>query len=467
MKQLVSEIGRGKNLDSNLSKYVIGLMSLYNRFAHVHLTMNYYGYYEVLQENDSERNKEVKELLDRLNSVIGNVILPKKCDDMLLEALKEVEDIRNIIINKMQIFTTYTDILNIYEHVLNRVEYKFKQGNLPENYSDEIFCREIMQYITAEQDNVVVNMKITQIIRQLPLRMAKGKFFELLNSGVSIYKDNDKTSLDDFLYMIRTSAMLDIPEGFKGENADLYYIYSSLKDANYADLTADEYKELHNKLLYATEYLQDIVDLYVMLTELVNDVYAILLSNPYVITDVEETNICNSIIAAVNGGFDLESYDPLSNEVMDMLIKLEGKQEKISENYMSIEFLMDDIRNDYSKQVAELGLIEMYSSLYKMSDLLSGSLFVEFSDKTLTQEVASHQYTYDKVNKLNEDLSNVFKHNNRMVNRAVMATILSELPVFFNNITELQDYIYNALSSCRNEEEKIACHEVICELMNE
>lgn len=52
-----------------------------------------------------------------------------------------------------------------------------------------------------------------------------------------------------------------------------------------------------------------------------------------------------------------------------------------------------------------------------------------------------------------------------MITRAVMAQALSELPIFFNNISELQDYIYNTLSICNDKAEKLACIEIINGIM--
>lgn len=41
-----------------------------------------------------------------------------------------------------------------------------------------------------------------------------------------------------------------------------------------------------------------------------------------------------------------------------------------------------------------------------------------------------------------------------------MSASIAELPVFFNNISELQDYIYNTLSVCNDKAEKLACIEI-------
>ena len=52
------------------------------------------------------------------------------------------------------------------------------------------------------------------------------------------------------------------------------------------------------------------------------------------------------------------------------------------------------------------------------------------------------------------DIRNVLENGSRVQNRAVMAAVLRELPVFFNNHTEVMNYVRNALDGCRDEKEK-------------
>jgi len=466
MKQIAKEISNNKNLDKNISKYATNLMSLYHRYSHIRLAMNYYNYYEVIADNKGDRNSVVRDLLDKLNTVIGSVIIPRKSNLERDEAVKTIDQIRNDIIATMQILTAYTDIFNIYEYVLNRVEYRFAHVHMPEHYSDEQYCKEIMRYLLAEQDNVIINMKIAEVIRQLPFRMTKSKFFEMVFNGLTLYQGNDKSSLDDFLYMIRTTAMLDIPKNFDTSYPDLFSIYKELKNTDFSDLKSEKYTDLHNKILYASAYLQEEVDLYVMLTELINDVYITLLSLPYAIADVDEMSICNHVITAVNQSFLEDTLDPLGDEVTDMLIKLEGRQEKVTQQYCSIEYVLDEIKEQHSDLVKKMGLEMIYHNLFCISKLSSGSLFVEINNESALSEIADGEYVDSMKQQMKNDLTKLFSENERMVNRAVMASIISDLPIFFNNINEIQDYIYQALAGCKDAAEKIACIEVIDELMN-
>ena len=67
--------------------------------------------------------------------------------DDFSENIAELEAIRNIIIEKVADITCYVDKYNVYEHAVNRVEYRFREEDYPSGYSDENFTRTIMQFI--------------------------------------------------------------------------------------------------------------------------------------------------------------------------------------------------------------------------------------------------------------------------------------------------------------------------------
>ncbi|MDR1550895.1 MAG: hypothetical protein LBT06_20235, partial [Hungatella sp.] len=61
----------------------------------------------------------------------------------------------------------------------------------------------------------------------------------------------------------------------------------------------------------------------------------------------------------------------------------------------------------------------------------------------------------------------VFSGVSRPATRAIMAKVLSDLPVYFNSIEEIQAYIEGSLKSCLDEAEKETCKELLEELMDD
>ncbi len=466
MNKIMKEIASKENLEINLPQYGNNMMSIYNRFSYVRLAMNYYTYYEMIAESSTDDITEIKSLLFRLNNIIKDVILTGQVGIELENAVNDINDIRDKVIGTMKILTVYVDRFNIYEHVLNRVEHRFSGETLKGDYSDADTVAKILQYILNEKDNVVINSKIKSIVGQLPIRMTKGKFFELLQETIKLYKEADEKTLDDFVFMVRTGAMILVPDGFDKEFPDLLSIVSNLADADYSEITEDVYEDLHNKLLYGCDYIDRTVNYYMMLQELINDTYVILLSLPYAESKSAETTASVAIIKYLNEKFNSKTLVEITDEVDGYLFALEGQQEELHRRIGENEYLLETILTEDMEFVKSIMLEKIYNSLNVIKDLLSGSIFVEFGQEYSTEKVTKRLLDETYI-KLESEFNKMFTNNGKLVNRAIMANVISEFPVFFNNVDEIKAYIENALSSCRDEAEKIACIQVIDQIIEE
>ena len=124
----------------------------------------------------------------------------------------------------------------------------------------------------------------------------------------------------------------------------------------------------------------------------------------------------------------------------------------------------DQIKESYADKIKQLDLVEEYNIVFKLPKLNSDSMFVKL-DKVENNDVVDEAYLENQKEQLINDYRELFKDTDKMITRAVMAQALSELPIFFNNISELQDYIYNTLSICNDKAEKLACIEIINGIM--
>ena len=121
----VGELLKKKNTEENLHIYVEGLSSLYKRMAELRLAMNYYTFAEIYSDFDFAKKTAVDPYINEIQQIINDVIL---LDTLSLDAVDRIDALRNRIIAKMEILTAYTDIFQIYEYVLNRVEYRFSES---------------------------------------------------------------------------------------------------------------------------------------------------------------------------------------------------------------------------------------------------------------------------------------------------------------------------------------------------
>ena len=171
-----NEIRKGKNLDVNIPKMFNYIADYYYTYSSVNLTMNYYSFYEFYIDESKNWSKEAKTILDSVNKVIYNNIVQDEHIDREL-AIKKIDGIRNVVMKHMNQLSAYVDIFDIYEYVLNRIEYRFRDS-CEIDIDDDDFARDILRYIFDTEDNNIINAKILDIIGQLPVRMTKQKFLE-------------------------------------------------------------------------------------------------------------------------------------------------------------------------------------------------------------------------------------------------------------------------------------------------
>ena len=461
MKKIVGDLLKNKNIDSSLQEYYGRFMEINNKYAMIRLAMNYYTYYVITSEDGGMIAPGYKEFVDKINLSIEKYMC--KTGD-LSEEIAGLEEIRKQIIGKVRDITCFVDRYNIYEHALNRVEYRFKDESYPGGYSDENYTRQIMQFILEDEDNMMINSKIKDVIGQLPVRLTKNKFFEMLSNGISIYNGGTRESLKDFLYMIRTCSMLDSTDTMETNYPHLLEAFEQLKDMKFKEMSEADYNKMKDKLSDITTYIDGEMDSCMMIQEILNELLLVLYTDSYKKSD----NIviaCDEIVKDTNLLF-MDKFSSKSlEEIEDMFVMLEGEQEKLYPMLSSFD-ITDQIRESYSERINELGLKEQYDIVLKLPKLNSDSMFVEmdrFEDTTVVDDAYLEQQKEYMVSVY----KTLFAENDKMINRAVMSAVLSELPIFFNNISELQDYIYNMLSICTDKAEKLACIELINGIMAE
>ncbi len=449
---IAGEITKGKNLSENLLKYGNGMCSLYNGLGYIKMSMNYYTVLDIAR--DLQKDKDLQDMTDRLNKLVELYVENDDCDDY--EAFNSLNEFREQIIEIMEIITAYVDRLRIYEHVLNRVEHRFDEEKPDYDYYNTYMTNEIMHYILSDKDNVVINGKISEIVGQLPVRMLKDSFFEHIRDAFTLYHGAGKDSIDDFYYTLSTSAMLSGEAGFD-KFPDIYDIYNTLAGADYKNIDKAEYARLKGALDIATEKMTDYADVYVLLAQVVNDAITIVLTRRNTLDRIEEIENARRILSntrntyITGGGYE---------EIQEEFTVFEGRQERILEAVASGDYAIEYCLANYADKLKEYGLLSAYNALSKTLKLQSGSDFVKLEAETF-EDIPDNSYADETAEKLIMELDDSFKDMNILVKRAVMAAVLSNLPVFFNNTEEIQAYINNSLMQCNDEAEQKAVIEIV------
>ncbi len=468
IRHLSQEVRSGKQLQENIPQLFNTIADHYQTYASVRLAMHYFSFYEAYLDEGDTWSPQEKDMIDRINHIIRDNLLGTCVGEVREKVVRETDVIRQDISKRMNMLTTYTDIFQIYEYLLNRLEYRFKDGI---DKVDEVeFEKEILRYIFAEEDNLIINERIREMIGQLPIRITKQKFFDLLQDSLNSYLGADETSLQTYLYMLRTSAMLYHEEGMEACYPELADYMELLSKADYKNLTKEAYDQCVSALQVATRTLDIEITAYLGLQEIVNEVYVMLLSSTYsgmVDNDFSEADATAiNIIKEINDTFIQSENAELNEELIDRFSDLEGVQEELSYELTLLEDALYEVEHTHQELTKSIMLDQLLQILLRSQKLLSNSLFIDL-DEVRTDNIVEEALLETETKNLLEELEVLFGKLDKVVSRAIMANTLSKMPVFFKDHKEVMDYVRYSIERCSDIYEKAACFEIINEIMSE
>lgn len=463
-KDLVRAIKKGKELEKNLPIYRNRLFDIYHQVSLLHVTMDYFVLYETLQEKSGKENGYLADTISEINQVIQTIFIDGIFgEEEKKEQIARILSARDEVIRMMKILTMYTDKLQIYEHVVNRMELKFE--NQIELADVDTFVQKVYQYIFSGKDNVVINESIKEVLAELPVRMARSKYFQMIENSMSVYKDADKSALDRFVYMLETSAMLYEPEGVGEYFLDIKEFSDRLGKMCFSAMSEAEFRMVYDELQEKAEFIEEVADLYVSIQGLLNSLYCYETSFQGQEHEKESEQACLAIIKGVNQLFAEGNWADIPQKIQEKLVLTEGKQESLVEEMMQLEAGLMDIQMGQEEKLEQLGMLEDFDKLDAMQQLLAASgTFVEFEEEAV-EETADEAYVMEETAKLLEKLKVQFAENEMCVNRAVIAATISKFPVFFTSSKEVEEYIRESLERCQDDAERQASMNVIQAIM--
>lgn len=318
-------------MDENLAKFADAVMTADFEYACQKFALNYVVIRELMADKDFAEDPYIYECVMGINKLVGTYLVGD-ADQLDDKDLALISEMRNKITEKMKVLTAYTDAFELYEYILNRKEYGFEENvdeeleKMFEEFDAEQFSTEVFNFIFADKDKVAVNAKIQQIVGQLPLRMTKARFYDIIGQTLSIYNGCEISSLDDFIETVEETALLQLPEKFETEYSSLHEAYEIIKEGDYAHLDFDGYRNLSTVLDKSAGFINDVVSDYMMLIELVNDLYSMMLAAECKSGVSESCMRALSIIRRIYES--MENEDEFPTDAYDMLVANEGAQEE-------------------------------------------------------------------------------------------------------------------------------------------
>jgi hypothetical protein len=468
IRNLSQEIRSGKQLQENIPQLFTYTADHYQTFASVRLVLHYYAFYESYLDEENTWSEEAKATIDRLNDIIKDHILVSCSGVDREKAIHAVDSIRKDINKRMNMLAAYTDSFQIYEYVLNRLEYRFR-GEL-ESIEDEELAKEILRYIFAEEDNFVINERIREIIGQLPVRITRQKYFDLLLDSLNSYLGADESTLQTYLYMLRTSAMIYHEEGMETCYPELAKRMDLLSAVDYKNITKDTYDKCVGTLRVTTLMLETETTVYLALQEIANEVYAMLLCASYAGMVENEYEVAATtamkILGEINHSFLLPAKTELSDEFLDQFTEMEGVQEELSYDLTLLEDAIYEVEHSYRDLATSMMQDQLLQILLRAGKLLSNSLFIDLDEEV--KDITVDEELLEKETKvLLKELGEMFANQDKIITRAIIANTLNKMPVFFKDHKEVMDYVLYSIERCSDEAEKVACAEIINAIMSE
>lgn len=450
------ELTKGKKASENLMIYTKELSALYSNISHLRLAINYYTFSEIYYELSKDKREIISNEIEAIQQLVKDVMLNEGPDFQKSEEI--IVKLRSDIIDKMEILTAFTDRIQIYEYILNRVEYRFNESEYDDNYYRNNFEKDIYNYVINDRDNAVINMKLAMVMGELPMRLSKNKFFDILKDSFSIYKESEKGSVADFVYRLKTAGGIYTPEGMDKYFIQLNKYLEDFAAVDYSEITKEQFEQLRSEMDTAGELVREYADTFVLITEIINDIYSIVLCDGLVYDNNNKDKLTDIISASkevIDGGVEPDL------ELAEQFVLFEGVQERLGMLISGPESAMDKILEINEKVIEHIGMTENFKKLDKISKLQSTSTFATLEEDSTLREQADDAYVKKVVDELMADFANVFESNARYYNRAVMAAVISNVPAYFNNLEEFKSYVHVALTQCSDATEQKACMTLI------
>ena len=457
-KILLTEIAADRNRAEGLVQYGKMCAAAFASYSLIKLSLNYFTLCEMEQEEaeEGDRSEDYWTVQSAVRGLLSAT--PEKEEE-------QIRTLRDRITARMKVLTSYTDFFEQHEYIMNRKEAgllgQVEQVS-PENLADEAFS-----FVFSDQDKMVVNTRIQSVVGQLPVRMTKQRFYDILSEAIALYQGGELQSARDFIQSIREAALLELPEGFETEYPELKERYDLFDHVTYKDLSKAEYENLQKELESVTGEMEGYATRDLLLQEIVNDILVVQLTAPRAdasyLEDRAETakKILQEIITAEDIYVSAEQFD-------EWFLLMEGAQEEAYEALLTLESSLESYADELEPDVAKA---------LKTADLLtSTSLFMDLNEKEESadpeeraEEKAEDKAEDKKLEQLKEqlftDFDQAFAVLSREEKRSRMAKVLSMVPVFFNSREEIREYFLYALENCRDDSELTAVSRLIHDMM--
>ncbi len=446
------------------------MMTAAGRYAYSRFALNFTMYYESMADyfrlgiqNFDRFSPAEKEMLDGLRRN-NQELIALVCGFLRGETtVAKMHDFRCRILQDAEKTAAYIDCFGIYDYVLKRLEGRFEdEDEEPVTETDREIVNEMMRFVVSAEESMERNQRIKMLLAELPMRFTRNKFFSMIRQSLTVYEGADRQTLEQAIKALKREALLTLPQGMEEGHTQLYKNLKKLEEADYKNLDKDGFLKLKEVFGEARDILFNQSTDRMSLMEIVNDLYVMCLAGPDMLMDSREKEELQSLVSLVAERIEKDDYSLTDEELENHLIPLEGVQEAYYDQWSrfedaNIEVFLGKNAPEQDKETAA-----------KVLRLLSTSIYAPLEPEEQPEEegiLLSRKAVEVMCQPFCDELEKDWKKKPKCVVRAMMATLLSKLPMFFLSSDELREFLLGCLSSCTDAAEKSTCIEEILRIM--
>ena len=357
----------------------------------------------------------------------------------------------------------YIHFLGLYEHIYNRLQFKYESD--VKDYDGDVLTEALMAYIAAAKDAENSNERIQSVLGELPVRMTRMKFLELLENSCSCYVGARNDMADDFFAQMQVCAQVPKLCGLNPEWEDLYCIARELDQADVTAVAKEQIKDLADKIQVGGQLLAKQLSYAMDMLELINPLYVLLITTPYIVQPDKDVAEIRRILKAYMKAVDSGDFLDIDEDILGGLEKVVENQEKYLGEQMLLEDTLGYICGKYAAQIDAMMLNGPYRALNMAQRLVGLNPVVDVSHLAPYFN-ADEAYIRKQIETLGETYSQSFKQSGQLMKRALINMALENMPVPFDHIDKVTEFIRQCLNGCTEVYERAAAADVLSGIIN-
>ena len=332
------------------------------------------------------------------------------------------------------------------------------QDTIPVKVEDEV--RELLGKMFSSEDPMITNLRIRSMVAAFPARLTKTRFYDRIAGYLSLYNgQEDSEGLNAFRYRLYSAAAL--RDGASGTalnedewNGSAAFAESLLTPARQAVASGDG--EVDDAILEGLQTLNTEIDAAVSelegIARCINAAAAIGLltgMNPEISAD---SSVAGVLLPAVKQQLIRAVGEPVDEAEYERAAELaHGAMETYFE---PLSVLMETETGRLQAEIDKMDdeTAEAYIPVMKAARLMSTSAFASL------EHVPAVAVTPERVEECRDalirNLDMRMEGQPKALVREIMGNVLAELPVWFENRTEVMEYMLQSLQGCRTEGER-------------